>query len=106
MDKSRPYCKCGKLVAINYHKNNKVYYRKKCHGCLQKDKVPQEEWKLLGYIKKDYCEKCGFKARHSEQIKVIQTKCSLRSYKSVCLNCNVDLSLSGGWSAGDLEADY
>jgi len=103
----RPLCKCGNKTAINYHKNGKTYYRKKCHKCIVANKKPtKKDWELVGYIKKNYCEKCGFKARHKEQIKVIQTKGALRTFKSVCLNCEADISLSGGWSAGDLTPDF
>jgi len=104
---NRPLCKCGNNREVNYKKNGKTYYRKKCHRCNVADKKPtKKDWELAGYAKKNHCEKCGFKARHPEQINVIKTIGALRSYRSVCLNCDMDLSLSGGWSAGDLTPDF
>jgi len=103
----RPTCKCGNPAAINYKKNNRTYYRKKCYKCIIADKKPtKKDWELAGYVKKDYCEKCGFRAIHSEQINVIRTKGAIQTYKSVCLNCNMDISLSSHWSAGDLTPDF
>ena len=103
----RPKCKCGNYAAINYKKNGKTYYRKKCHRCIVASKKPtKKDWELAGYIKENYCEKCGFKAKYIEQITVVKTRGALPTYKSVCLNCEVELNIIGGWKAGDLTPDF
>ncbi len=93
----RPLCACGNTTAINYKKNNKTYYRKQCHKCIESKK--KTAWQKEGYIKKIVCEKCGFRSKHAEQIAVIQTN---NNYKSVCLNCEVDVA-KNGWSSNELR---
>ena len=52
----RPLCICGQRpAAINYSKNGKTYYRKKCESCNKYGTVGKgiPQWKLDGYEKKD-----------------------------------------------------
>ena len=105
-DNTRPICECGKKCAINYKKDGKYYYRKKCNSCLRKEsksKVP--DWKKSGYVKKMHCEKCNFKAKYEDQITVYQLNNLAKSFKSVCLNCKVDID-KNGWQSGDLTPDF
>lgn len=105
----RPVCSvegCNRLAAINYKKDGRTYYRKKCTHCLREEKKPkQTDWEIAGYTKKLRCEKCGFKAKYPEQMNVVKVKGTLHNYKSVCLNCEIELTKTGGWRQGDLTPD-
>jgi len=100
--KPRPFCKCGNLTAINYKKNGKTYYRKKCHACAQLAKQPKANWEISGYIKQVSCDKCGFRSKLADQISVIKVG---MKFKSVCLNCEADIKVNG-WKTGDLMPDF
>ena len=105
----RPICSvdgCNRAAAINYKKDGRTQYRMNCTHCLREEKKPKKaDWEIAGYIKKSKCEKCGFKAKYSDQIEVIKVKGTLHNYKSVCLNCEIELEKSGGWKQGDLTPD-
>ena len=106
MANKRPLCECGRAAAINYKKDNRTYYRKKCTRCIADAKKPKKEaWETAGYIKKNKCEKCGFKSKFPEQIHVVKVKGTLHTYKSVCLNCEIAVEKTGGWKQGDLTPD-
>jgi hypothetical protein len=110
----RPLCKCGQRpAAINYKKEGKVYYRKLCERCLRSGVshgVPK--WKQRGYIKKDFCEKCNFKSKHTEQFNVFHidgdlNNCSPMNLKTICANCQRLLQKEGSrWKQGDLVPDF
>jgi superfamily II helicase len=110
----RPICKCGlRPKAINYQKNNKVYYRSLCEICMAGDLykgIPR--WVRAGYKMKSICEKCGFKSPHSEVFRVFHVdgdlnNCKHTNLKTVCCNCTQVLSKEGiTWRQGDLIADY
>lgn len=109
----RPLCSCGQRPrAVNYHKNNKVYYRKLCEVCLYRGTVePKPRWMSVGYRLKDHCEKCGFRSKHSSIFQVFHVdgnlnNCRPNNLKTVCSNCNIILSQDKlGWKQGDLIAD-
>ncbi len=110
----RPLCDCKlRPAAINYKKNGRTYYRKKCETCLRngsKHGVPK--WKQRGYTKKDSCEKCGFKSKHSEQFNVYHIdgnldNCSILNLKTICANCQRIMQKQGvRWKQGDLLPDF
>ena len=110
----RPLCDCKlRPAAINYKKNGRTYYRKKCETCLRngsKHGVPK--WKQRGYTKKDSCEKCGFKSKHSEQFNVYHIdgnldNCSILNLKTICANCQRLMQKQGvRWKQGDLLPDF
>lgn len=103
-DKPRPLCACGNITAINYVKNGKTYYRKKCHQCSQEKTTPMKpDWETAGYTKKIVCEQCGFRSIHADQIRVI--KIEDFTFKSVCLNCEITVQMNG-WKVGDLIPDF
>jgi len=111
----RPLCICGhRPAAINYKKDNKTYYRKKCEICLKHGGVGHgiPKWKQAGYEKKDYCEKCGYKSKHSEQFNVFHTdgnleNCRPSNLKTICANCQRTLQRDGvKWKQGDLRPDF
>lgn len=79
--------------AINYKKNDKIYYRRVCDACLiKKRKDIKPAWQQEGYKKKFKCESCGFIARHLDQL----TACKhADSWRTVCLNCEVDFKNTG-----------
>jgi len=95
----RPICiDCNQRHAgINYHRNGKTYYRKKCDSCIRNGgsiKTPVPNWSKSGYKKKMECDKCHFKARWGKQIIVFYVdgnlnNTALSNLKSICLNCSV-----------------
>jgi prepilin-type processing-associated H-X9-DG protein len=112
----RPLCPCCQKSprAINYYKDKKVFYRKFCESCAKnggKDKGTPR-WYQLGYRKKDFCEKCGFKSKHSEQFNVLfvdgdLNNCRPVNLKTVCANCQRILQKEGvKWRQGDLLPDF
>lgn len=109
----RPLCICGiRPAAINYYKNNKIYYRKLCEICLKGNNtftVPR--WKSAGYTKKSVCDKCGFKSPYSEVFTVYHVdgdlnNCRFTNLKTVCANCQRTLHREGAkWKQGTLTPD-
>ena len=98
---------------IDYKKNGKTFYRKKCEQCLKNGighGIPL--WEQAGYEKTPLCEKCGFKSKHLEQFNVYHIDGSLRntSYrnlKTICANCQRVLQKEGvKWKQGDLLPDF
>jgi len=70
---TRPICiQCQQRHAgINYKRNGKTYYRKKCDTCIRSShniKPAKPNWTKTGYKKKMICDKCHFKARWAKQI--------------------------------------
>lgn len=111
----RPLCVCKQRpAAINYRKGNKVYYRRKCETCLKHGQVGYgvPQWKLAGYVKKQQCEKCGFKSKHSEQFDVYHIdgnleNCLPNNLKTICANCQRIMQKQGvAWKQGDLLPDF
>jgi hypothetical protein len=111
----RPLCVCGQRpAAINYYKTGKAYYRKKCEICLKHGTLGYgiPRWKIAGYEKKNYCEKCGFKSKHLEQFNVFHIdgrldNCRPSNLKTVCANCQRILHKEGiTWKQGDLRPDF
>ena len=93
-----PTCN-ARPVAINCVKNNKTYYRKQCDVCLRKGKKIKAKpaaWVLSGYKKKSQCEKCGFIAKHSDQLQVFHLDGKLKNtawanLRTICANCAVEI---------------
>ena len=111
----RPLCGCGFYpAAINYKKNNRIYYRSKCDRCLRfpagQFNVPK--WYSSGYRMKTYCEKCNFRSNHTEQFNVYHIdgnllNCSFKNLKTICANCQRILCKHGvTWKQGDLFPDF
>lgn len=107
--KERNICKCGKRpVAINYKKDGITHYRSLCSTCA-KIKARRKSRKFKGYVKKETCEKCGFKASYPEQLDVYvinNNPLMGMNLKTVCLNCETELHHTHQWPQGDLIADY
>ena len=95
----RPLCiVCNQRHAgINYRRNGKTYYRKKCDTCIREGrgiKPAKPNWTKSGYKKKIVCDKCGFRSRWAKQIVVYYVDGDLNNtkqnnLKSICLNCSV-----------------
>jgi hypothetical protein len=107
----RPSCdQCGKRPkAVNYYKDGKVYYRRRCEQCLKLHKPIKPLWVDAGYKPKRVCEACGFKPTFRSQVTVFYidgnlTNVSNYNLKTVCLNCNAEL-IKTGWARGDLAPD-
>ena len=113
----RPICKkCRrKPSAINYRKDNKIYYRSMCESCARyRGEGPRgtPRWMKHGYEKKSQCEKCGYESTHCEQFDVYHIdgnleNCRHSNLKTVCANCQRILQKSGvKWKQGDLVPDF
>jgi hypothetical protein len=110
----RDLCKsCGvRPVAINYRKNDRVYYRSKCDHCDKGrgDGIPK--WYRAGYRLKLKCDKCGFSSKNLEQFNVFHVdgdleNCRVTNLKTVCANCQRVLHKEGvKWRQGDLTPDF
>lgn len=116
MTTTRPICPaCNqrpRLVA--YHKYGRIYYRSKCLTCYRKakkQKAPKPRWESTGYKKKMVCDRCGFRARYSAQLRVFHidgnlNNAAVRNLKTVCLNCQVEIDKTDlTWKPGDLTPD-
>jgi hypothetical protein len=99
--------------AVNYHRDGKIYYRKLCETCARANKKLRQpktaRWQLAGYKKKNVCEHCGFKPTVIDQLVVFEIDrnrqhIANKNLKTVCLNCNYELSITG-WTQGELEED-
>lgn len=109
----RPLCKCKRHpCAINYIKDSKTFYRKLCHTCSKHGLyygIPL--WARSGYIKKNVCDKCGFKSSYEEVFNVYHidgnlSNCRPVNLKTVCANCQRILHKEGiSWRQGDLTPD-
>jgi hypothetical protein len=109
----RPLCICGfRPAAINYIKDGRTYYRKKCDTCLKggvATGIPK--WYRDGYRLKPQCDKCGFKSKHREQFNVFHVDENLNNtrgtnLKTVCANCQRLLAKEGfNWRHGGLQPD-
>ena len=111
----RPLCICGQRpAAVNYRKDDKVYYRKKCETCAKHGGTGHgiPRWKMAGYDKKSQCEKCGYKSQHLEQFNVFHidgdlNNCRFSNLKTICANCQRILQKEGvKWKQGDLLPDF
>ena len=110
----RPLCKtCGeKPCAVNYHKDQKIFYRSDCDTCARGARPNKPRWLQAGYRKKDHCEKCGYSSKHTEQFNVYHVdgnlnNCRPTNLKTICANCQRILYKEGvKWRQGDLLADY
>ena len=105
---NRSLCvKCGENPqAINYKKDDKIYYRSLCDPCLTKEKKKKKpKWVKQGYQKKPKCETCGFTAKHNEQLAVVEYR---DNFKTVCLNCNAAFTITKKFEIkrGDLKPDF
>ncbi len=111
----RPLCICGiRPAAINYRKDGKIYYRKKCEACLRYGGTGKglPKWYQDGYRMKLYCDKCNFKSKYKEQFNVYHVDGNLNNsrptnLKTVCANCQRILhKLKLPWRQGDLKPDF
>ena len=116
-DKIRNLCTvCRKKPrAVNYKRKGKTYYRRRCDSCIRAGNnlsVPKPSWFIAGYKKKPHCEKCGFVAKHKEQLFVYYIDGNLNdnsqsNLKTICANCQYEVARAGlGWRQGDLVPDF
>ena len=110
----RKLCKkCqSRPVAINYYKEGKPYYRRKCDHCSRGSRESRPLWSLSGYKKKTVCERCKFTSKHEDQFDVLHVdgdlkNCRPTNLKTVCANCQRVLYKEGvQWRRGDLVPDF
>jgi hypothetical protein len=112
----RPTCTaCNqRFCAVNYYKDGYVHYRSRCEYCIKRSrrqKTPRPRWELNGYKKKPACDRCGFRAKYSAQLRVYYVDGNMnnniaRNLKTICQNCVEEVKRSNlPWRAGDLEPD-
>ena len=109
----RPLCKtCNqKPCAVNYHRQGKTFYRTDCDTCARGSQPKKPRWSQSGYRQKDFCEKCGYKSKHTEQFNVFHVdgnlnNCRPNNLKTICANCQRVLYKEGvRWRQGDLVPD-
>ena len=110
----RSLCKtCGsRPVAINYRKEDRVFYRSQCDHCARSRSNGKPLWHQAGYRMKLKCDRCGHASQHKEQFNVYYidgnpTNCRLTNLKTVCANCQRILHiLKLPWRQGDLTPDF
>lgn len=110
----RKLCKkCSKKpVAINYKKQDLVYYRSVCDSCARKTKKQNPKWKQAGIKLKNQCDRCGFSSKHLEPFNIYHIDGNLNNVKynnikTVCANCQRLLHLLNlPWKQGDLTPDF
>lgn len=113
---NRPLCTVclQRVCAVNYKKHDIIYYRKRCETCIRKNRnikprIPK--WQASGYIKKNFCELCKFRAKYSQQILVYHidgnlNNTDIKNLRSICQNCAIAVGRSDHpWLPGDLELD-
>jgi len=112
----RPVCEACKrnYAAVNYKKQDRVHYRKRCDSCIRKNKKKKPakpRWTSTGYKKKLICDRCKFRAKSAKQTLVYHldgnlNNCNLNNLTTICLNCSVELMiLELPWAVGDLQED-
>lgn len=98
--------RCGKNPkAINYKKEDKIYYRKLCDTCILSDKKNSKPlWQRQGYKKKIKCESCDFLSKYPEQLTVCEYK---GLWYTFCLNCEVYVKITNKtMKKSDLKSDF
>ena len=107
---------CGKVAqpAVNYKRNGKTYYRKVCNECSRAHKVSREKPRQLlkrsGYKIKGTCDRCGFKSKTPQQMKLVYldsnpSNVSISNLRTYCLNCEAEMRYAPKAKTG-LVADY
>ena len=82
----------------------------KCHKEKNRQSTSSSpRWFLAGYRMKGKCENCGFSPKLPEQMTVFyidgnREHISTNNLVTVCLNCNVEVNITG-WNRGDLQED-
>jgi len=111
----RPLCVCKQRpAAVNYKKDGRTYYRKKCEICLRHNGIAIgiPAWQRAGYEMKTSCDKCGFSSKHPEQFNVYHidgdlNNCKHNNLKTICANCQRIMQKAGvRWKQGDLIPDF
>ena len=101
-------------VTVNYVRKDKTYYRKVCYYCIKKLKtqkeLPKQLLKKSGYKKKTVCDRCNFKSKTPDQMKIHykddnNLNLSVNNLRSYCLNCITEIA-SDPRSDHDVLADY
>ena len=102
-------------VTVNYVRNGKTYYRKKCYYCIKQKKQNKEQATQLlrksGYKKKTTCDRCGFKSKTPEQIQIHfrdqnPYNVSISNIRSYCFNCIIEVANNPAADKQTILADY
>lgn len=102
-------------VTVNYVRNGRTYYRKVCYYCIKKKKQNKDQaiqlLKKSGYKKKTVCDRCGFKSKTLDQIKIHfrdqnPYNVSLTNLRSYCVNCIIEINNNPAADKLTILADY
>jgi hypothetical protein len=99
-------------VAINYKKEERIYYRSMCDHCSKNFRKTRPTWLSSGYKKKTACDRCGFKGEDLDQFDVFHidgdlNNCKYANLKTVCANCQRLMhKFKLSWKRGDLTPDF
>jgi hypothetical protein len=106
MENRKVCARCGlNPQAINYKKEDRIYYRSLCDPCLtQQIKKRKPKWIIEGYKKKIKCEACGFNPTYTEQLTVYEYK---ENFKTLCLNCETAVRIANKFvKKSDIKPDF
>jgi hypothetical protein len=104
-----------RACAVNYHKKDRVYYRKFCERCAKFKKKQQYSvpvWQKQGYQKKTHCDRCDYHSEYSQVFSVYCVDGNLKNtlptnLRTVCANCQITLSVKGvSWANAELISDF
>ena len=111
----RPLCICGQRpAAINYRKDGKTYYRKKCERCLRNG-VESRRFRYGSNVdmkRKVFVKSVGLNQSITEQFNVFHidgdlNNCRPNNLKTICANCQRITQKEGvRWKQGDLRPDF
>jgi protein-arginine kinase activator protein McsA len=102
-------------VTVNYVRNGQTYYRKICYYCIKEKKKNKDQaiqlLKKSGYKKKIICDRCGFKSKTPEQIRIHfrdqnPYNVSISNIRSYCVNCTIEVADDPTADRRDILADY
>lgn len=102
-------------VAKNYVRKGKTYYRKICYYCIKEKKNQKKEavqlLKKSGYRMKTNCDRCGFVAKATEQIRIHfrdnnKYNVSLSNLRSYCVNCIIEVKNNPAADKRTILPDY
>ena len=87
-----PRCRCGGLKRV-YHNKGRQYISKCCKACAIWSQKKNSNAKNYKMHKKDYCELCGFVAKHSSQLDVDHIdgnsfNNNVDNLQTLCANCH------------------
>ena len=112
----RPTCEhCqSRPAALNYVRNGKRHYRRKCLHCINKSReeasLESQVLNKSGYQKRNTCDRCGFQAKHPSQLSIVyldgnKLNVGRQNLRTYCANCVAEIVAVPASRSG-LVADF